>query len=232
MVDDDEDGDLVLLERWRNGDQRAGEKLCAKYFEEIYGFFVYKLPDQADDLTQQTFLACVKSRDRFQGRSLFRTYLFAIARNELLMQFRILSKKPDEVDVDSMSIADLVTSASKRIDHGRELERLRAALRRLPIEQQILLEFRYWHGLEAAALAEIYSATPGAIRVRLQRARDALRSRLGDPPDGSGPPGGSGPLGGSDPLSTSLREPDSTDEPADDPADDPADQPPKNGKAR
>jgi RNA polymerase sigma factor (sigma-70 family) len=205
VVDDDEDGDLVLLERWRNGDQSSGEKLCAKYFEEIYGFFVHKLPDHADDLTQRTFLACVKSRDRFQGRSTFRTYLFAIARNELLMKVRELSKKPTEVDVDSMSIADLVTSASKRIDHQRELERLREALRRLPVEQQILLEFRYWHGLEAGALAEIYGATPGAIRVRLQRARDALRGRLGDALDATS----------HDPLSTSLREPDSADDLAD-----------------
>jgi RNA polymerase sigma factor (sigma-70 family) len=199
-VDDDEDedeDDLVLLERWRSGDQTAGEKLCARYFDEIYGFFVHKLPDQADDLTQQTFLACVKSRDRFQGRSSFRTYLFAIARNELLMLIRTL-KKGEQIDLDQMSIADLVTSASKRLDHQRELERLREALRKLPVEQQILLEFRYWHGLEAAALAEIYHATPGAIRVRLQRARDALRTRLGDALD----------AGSHDPLSTSLREPD------------------------
>jgi RNA polymerase sigma-70 factor (ECF subfamily) len=218
MVDHDEDGDLVLLERWRNGDQRAGEKLCAKYFEEIYGFFVHKLPDQADDLTQQTFLACVKSRDRFQGRSSFRTYLFAIARNELLMYLRPIASHGQPVDLDQLSIADLVTSVSKRLDHQRELERLREALRRLPVEQQILLEFRYWHGLEAAALAEIYSATPGAIRVRLQRARDALRERLGDALDASS----------RDPLSTSLREPDS----ADDGADEPTGQPPQNGKAR
>src|SRR5262249_11003925 len=101
--DSEEEDDLVLLERWRSGDERAGEALCARYFEEIYRFFVHKLPEHADDLMQQTFLACVKSRDRFQGKSSFRTYLFAIARNELLMLIRVLTRPREQVDLDDVS---------------------------------------------------------------------------------------------------------------------------------
>jgi RNA polymerase sigma-70 factor (ECF subfamily) len=194
--------DLALLERWRNGDRRAGEELCARYFDEIYRFFVHKLADQADDLTQQTFLACVKSRDRFQGKSSFRTYLFAIARNELLMALRPLSRY-QHVDIAELSLEDLVTTPSRRLGKQQAHERLSAALRKLPVEQQMLLEFRYWHDLDAEALAELYESTPGAIRVRLLRARKALLAVLGGPPDEDA---------GDDPLSTSLREPEEPDE--------------------
>lgn len=192
--------DFALLERWRSDDRQAGEQLCARYFEEIYRFYVHKLPEQADDLTQQAFLACVKSRDRFQGKSSFRTYLFAIARNELFMALRSLTRV-EHVDIAELSLADLVTTPSQRVGKHQDHARLRAALSQLPIEQQILLEFHYWHDLDAAALAELYETSPGTIRVRLSRARDALRTRLGGALDDA-----------SDPLSTSLRAPDDPDD--------------------
>lgn len=197
--------DFTLLERWRNGDHRAGEQLCGRYFDEIYRFFVHKLSEEADDLTQQTFLACVKSRDRFKAQSSFRTYLFAIARNELFMALRKRSKV-EHVDLAVSSLADLVSSPTQRLAKHQARERLRAALGRLPVEQQLLLEFHYWHELDAGALAELYETTPGAIRVRLLRARKALLALLGGPPDEGD---------GNDPLSTSLREPDDADDPDD-----------------
>lgn len=170
--------DLAALQRWRNGDQRAGEKLCERYFQEIYRFFDQKIPAEADDLTQQTFLACVKARDQFRGVSTFRTYLYSIARNELYMRLRKLSKF-EHVDLEVSSLDELVSSPSKQLGKEQELAAVRAALRQLPVEQQLLLELHYWHDLDMAALAELFETSPGAIRVRLLRARRALRDRLG-----------------------------------------------------
>lgn len=52
-------------------------------------------------------------------------------------------------------------------------------LRTLPVEQQTLLELYYWEDLEIADLATIFEASANAIRIRLHRARQALRERLG-----------------------------------------------------
>jgi RNA polymerase sigma factor (sigma-70 family) len=168
--------DLALLARWRAGDRGAGEVLCGRYFEEIYRFFVHKLPGEADDLTQQTFLACVRARDQFRGDAQFRTYLFAIARNEYYMKLRVAPRL--HVDLDVSSLDELVSSPSKQLGKQQELAQVRAALRQLPVEQQVLLEFHYWHEMDAAALGEIFAATPATIRVRLLRARKALRECL------------------------------------------------------
>ena len=190
------DDDLTVLQRWRDGDARAGEDLCTRYFDEIYRFFEYKISGEADDLTQQTFLACVKARDRFRGQSSFRTYLYAIARNELYTRLRKLPRF-EHVDLEISSLDEIVSSPSKQLGKQQELAQIRAALRQLPVEQQVLLELHYWHDLDAAALAEMLDASPGAIRVRLLRARQALRERLGP----------STPPAADDRLSTSLREP-------------------------
>ena len=77
------DPDMALLEQWRAGDREAGQALFARHFREIYRFFEYRVGGDADDLAQRTFLACVTARDQFRGLSSFRTFLFAIARNEL-----------------------------------------------------------------------------------------------------------------------------------------------------
>jgi RNA polymerase sigma-70 factor (ECF subfamily) len=180
------DDDFAVLERWRSGDRRAGEDLCGRYFEEIYRFFEYKLPAEADDLTQQTFLACVKARDQFRGQSRFRTYLYSIARNELYMRLRKVSRF-EHVDLEVSSLNELVSSPSSQLGRQQELARVRAALVELPVEQQVLLELHYWHDLDMAALAELLGATPGAIRVRLLRARRALRARLAASPGAPAP---------------------------------------------
>lgn len=171
------DPDLALLERWRAGEARAGEELFTRHFAEIYRFFEHKAPDAADDLAQRTFTACIAARDRYRGQSSFRTYLFAVARNELFTYLRRLPRG-EHVDFWATSIAELVTSARSRVGRAEQVEQLRAVLRELPAEQQLLLELHYWHDLDAAALAEVFEVPPGTIRVRLLRARRALRAGM------------------------------------------------------
>jgi RNA polymerase sigma factor (sigma-70 family) len=196
------DDDLAALERWRAGDARAGEALCARHFDEIYRFFDHKLAGEADDLTQQTFLACVQGREAFRGEASFRTYLFSIARNQLYTRLRKLPKV-EHVDLEVSSLNELVRSPSTQLREREALAAVRAALRGLAVEQQVLLELHYWHELDAAALAEVFAATPGAIRVRLLRARKALRARL----EGGEP----GRAAADDGLSRALREPEPED---------------------
>jgi RNA polymerase sigma factor (sigma-70 family) len=171
------DADLILLERWRSGDRAAGEELFTRHFAEIYRFFEHKAGADADDLSQRTFMACVAAREQFRGQSSFRTYLFAIARNEL---YGYLRRRPrgDELDFEVTSLAELVSSLSGRLDRARQAEQLREALRALPAEQQLLLELHYWHELDAAALAEVFATSAATIRVRLLRSRRALREQL------------------------------------------------------
>jgi RNA polymerase sigma factor (sigma-70 family) len=170
------DADLPLLERWRAGDQQAGRDLVGRHFREVYRFFEHKARGDADDLVQRTFLACLAARHQFRAESSFRTYLFTIARNELYSHFRDLREEP--VDFDQISIEAIVTSPASRLGKEQRVEQLRAVLRELPAEQQLLLELRYWHDLDGAALAEVFDTTAAAIRVRLLRARRALRERL------------------------------------------------------
>lgn len=171
------DADLALLTRWRDGDMRAGQELFGRHFADIYRFFEHKVGQDADELAQRTFTAAVAARDRFRAEASFRSYLFAIARKQLYSFLRALPRG-EHVDFEATSIAELVTSLSSKLGRLRQIEQLREALGKLPAEQQLLLELHYWHDLDAEALAEVFESNAGAIRVRLLRARKALRAKM------------------------------------------------------
>ena len=100
------DPEIALLERWRAGDKRAGEELFNRHLEHVFRFFDGKVGSRAEDLTQQTFLACVKSRDQFHAESTFRTYLFGVAWKEL-RHFLQRESKMEQIDFDRSSLSEL-----------------------------------------------------------------------------------------------------------------------------
>ena len=177
--------DFELVDRWRGGDKTAGQELFERHFASISRFFTTKCEAEADELVQATFLSCLRARDSFRKQSSFRTYLFAIARNEL---YRVLrEKKKDQVlDFEQSSMAQLsATTPGARIDRNKEKQRLIEAMRQLPVAQQTLLELHYWENMSIAELADVFDAEQPAIRQRLHRARVALREKM----EGQAPPG-------------------------------------------
>jgi RNA polymerase sigma factor (sigma-70 family) len=170
--------DHELLQQWQGGDAAAGELLVERYFDPIYWFFRSKLDAEADELVQSTFLACLAAKDRFRGDSSFRTFLYGIARNQLFAALRGRSRADQHIDLEVSSIADLVSTPRTKLARGQEYEQLIGQLRRLPVEQQTLLELHYWGDVGIGELAEIFEAPEVTIRSRLHRARNALRELL------------------------------------------------------
>ncbi len=180
-----EEDDLALLDRWRAGDSAAGQALFQRHFACVFGFFETKCAAEAEELTQSTFLACVRAKDQFRKTSSFRTYLFAIARNELYHLLRTRRRKDDKLDFELSSIADLASSVGTKLVRQEEHRALVVALQHLPVDQQMLLELHYWEDQDIAALAEVFDAPAATIRTRLHRARKALRELVTEsaPPD-------------------------------------------------
>ena len=168
--------DFELLEAWRGGDDRAGRVLFARHFDSIYRFFRSKIGEEiAEDLTQQTFLGCVRGRERYRGDASFRTYLFTIARNRLYTHIRDRNRRDAVLEVGDKSVADLgLDSPTKMIAARQEQRLLLKAMRHLPLDMQVALELHYWEGLSVREICEVTGAPSGTIKRRLQRARQRL----------------------------------------------------------
>lgn len=167
--------DAELLEAWRAGDERAGRQLFERHFAAVYRFFRNKLEDAADDLTQQTFLGCLKGKERYRGESSFRTYLFTIARNRLYTYLRDKGRRDRVIEVGQTSMAEIsATSFSGLVAQKQEQRVLLRALRRLPLEMQVALELHYWEELTVREIALVVDTPEGTVKRRLQRARAKL----------------------------------------------------------
>jgi RNA polymerase sigma factor (sigma-70 family) len=181
------DDEAVLLEAWRAGDAGAGERLFRRYFDSIYWFFATKLDHGADDLAQDTFAAVLRNRERVGQRHSFRAYLFAVARSKLIDVLRTRGRQFDPLEV---SVADLGASLTSVLGRRQTHARLLAALRRLPVDLQLVLELHYFERMPGPEIAEALELPEGTVRSRLRRALAALRELLATDAgeDASAPP--------------------------------------------
>lgn len=171
--------DLELYEAWCEGDQRAGKRLFERHYLAVARFFANKITRDHDDLVQQTFLACVTSRDNFRRASSFRTFLYGIARNVLYRRLRDRSRHDDRIDLGTISAAELSPGPSTIVAKQREQALVLAALRAIPLHYQEVLELKYWEELPGSAIAEIVGISEANVRNRLRLGKQALERELG-----------------------------------------------------
>lgn len=170
--------DAQLVAAWRQGDASAGERLIERHLEAVHRFFSNKVRGSADDLVQKTFLACVESMEGFEGRSSFRSFLFAIARHVLYRHYRDGDDAFDPLTVSAASGMANEPTAADRLATHEEMRLLLLALRSLPLQLQTMLELAYWEGLADRELAEVLQIPAGTVKSRLRKARQLLDEQL------------------------------------------------------
>lgn len=183
-----EDG--ALLSRLRAGEQAAFEELVRAETGRLLAVTRRILPteDDARDAVQDAFLFAFRSLDRFQGHSRLSTWLHRIAVNAALMKLRTRRRKREE---------PLDPLLPTYLDDGHHAERFaqwddpadlieraenKALVRRLindlPDAYRTVLLLRDIEGLDTEETAKLLETTPNAVKVRLHRARQALRTLL------------------------------------------------------
>jgi RNA polymerase sigma factor (sigma-70 family) len=170
--------DLELLKAWRQGDSEAGQELFRHHYDAVYRFFSSKVSaETVQELVQETFTTLLRKLDTFEGKSTFRTYVFGIARVQLLEHIREL-RKLSHFDPLTHSVAALSSSPASMLDEKQEHRLLGIALTRIPLEYQILLELYLWEDLTGAQLATIVGVRENTMRSRLRRAKDLLKKQF------------------------------------------------------
>ena len=173
------DEDQALLDAWRDGDKRAGNQLVSKYYSLIERFFLNKVPDSAAaDLIQRTFLKLLEGRDRIRETASLRAYLLGIARNLLYQFYDRRRRDGARVDFATQSAADLGPSPTTMIAREQEAQLLFQALRRIPLESQMILELYYWESMRAREIAALLEVPEGTARTRIRRAKQLLEREL------------------------------------------------------
>jgi len=169
--------DERLMVAFSRGSTDAFCVLFLRYKQPLYGFFRRRIEDaaQAEELTQETFLAVLRASSRYQACALFRTYLYAIA-------FKILRAHRRRAAFRSTFTGAQPADREPAIQSAIEAElQLREAVGKLERMDREILLLREFEQLSYAEIAELLRLPVNTVRSRLFRARTALRGLLAAP---------------------------------------------------
>ena len=179
-----------FLAALRARDPEAVERLVRTESPRLLGVARRLLRNEADarDAVQDAFLSALQGLERFEGGSTLATWLHRIVVNAALMKLRSRRRKPEA------SIEDLLPSfledghhtvhpspweaADSLIERREVRELVRGSIDRLPDRYRTVLLLRDIEELDTAAVARVLGVTKAAVKVRLHRARQALRTLL------------------------------------------------------
>lgn len=168
----------ALLERAVEGDKQAFGALYEIYMDEIYRYFFYRLGhvQDAEDMTERTFLKVWESLDRFEtGRASFRTWLYRVAHNLLVDHYRT-DKPTDPLPDEPVKAPE--AGPEGQVESTQFGAELHAALGQLKPDYQQILTLRFVSDLSHSEAAQVLDRSEGAVRVLQHRALKALREVL------------------------------------------------------
>lgn len=179
----------------QRNDVTAFESLFRKYIGQVSGFAMSFVGSRAraEEIAQEALVQVYRTRDRYQPRAQFSTWLYRIATNLCLSEvrrteFRIALRAPDRdererSDDDVRELPDRTGRSGEEELMDREgVVRIQQALRRLPPQQRAALLLARVEGLSYADVAESLRCSVSAVKSLIHRATLALRDDLG--PDG------------------------------------------------
>jgi RNA polymerase sigma-70 factor (ECF subfamily) len=180
-----------LLARLRAGDDAAYEELVRTYSPRLLAVArrIVGNDEEARDVIQDAFLNAFRSLRNFHGDARLSTWLHRIVVNSALMKLRTRKRKPEE-SIEPLLPAFLADGhyaekfsswgeqADAALSRTETQELVRHHIDELPESFRTVLVLRDIEGLDTEETARVLDTTPNAVKIRLHRARAALRTLL------------------------------------------------------
>jgi RNA polymerase sigma-70 factor (ECF subfamily) len=178
------DGDEALVNRSRGGDRLAFEELIRRTGKLVFARLYLETGNthEAEDLTQETFLAAFRKISQLSDARTFRAWLMSIAHSVLIDAGRrksSLKRRAGNSNFDLVSgKSDAAMTPSQSAEHTDECQRVLSVLRSMPQEYRQPLTLRYLTGADYETIGRELGLTNGSLRGLLHRGLAMLREEL------------------------------------------------------
>jgi RNA polymerase sigma factor (sigma-70 family) len=171
--------DNALMLKVKKGDIDKMGLLYERYNRQLFRFLfnMTRQKELSEDMVQNIFLRMLKYPDGFMGFGEFKTWMYHIARNTVYDHFRKVKRTPAHSDVrefEERIEGELKTDG--QLEKEQELKILETAMEQLSDENRELLILCRFQELKYIEIARILNTTEGAIKVRVHRALNQLKS--------------------------------------------------------
>jgi RNA polymerase sigma-70 factor (ECF subfamily) len=187
--------DRLLVDRFKNGDKSAFDEMVTRYWVRIYSMVnqLLRNPQDAEEVTQDAFIRAHRGLENFRGESAFSTWLYQIAtnlaRNRYWYWWR--RKRDQSVSFDSpigpdndMTLAEIIPAQVETPDDitvtQEFVSRIGTGMERLSAKHREILILRNVKNHSYEEIADILKISVGTVKSRIARARESLRSKLGE----------------------------------------------------
>jgi RNA polymerase sigma-70 factor, ECF subfamily len=176
----------ALGQRAAQGDMGAFDALVTLLQGRVFGLAVRMLNDrgEAEDLTQEVFVALYHHLPGFRGESKLTTWVFTITRNRALNRMKFLRRRGayNATELDDAAASALADTSQPVVGEQQDADSVRALLethlRALPDEQRVLLVLRDLQDMSYEEIASETGLPMGTIKSRIHRARTTLATQL------------------------------------------------------
>jgi RNA polymerase sigma-70 factor (ECF subfamily) len=179
------DSDAVLVRRARDGDFDAFELLFERHRTLVYRFAYQMVPrrDDAEDIVQEAFVRAYQHLDRYRDEAKFTTWLLRIVTNLCTDQARMSQRRTALEQQEAQGALDWMTIGTtedpiQNLEEDRRKIALRKALHALPSHHRTVIILRDIEEREYTEISQILSCTVGGAKLRVLRARRALKDRI------------------------------------------------------
>ncbi len=179
-----EQDDAQLVQASQRGDQDAFAFLMQRHQRRVFNMVLRMLQDyeEANEITQEAFLAAWRGLPSFRGEALFSTWLYRIAYNCCLRQ---LERRKQERTLQVVMQAEYLLERVNEEKLAEDLIELRdwqamvrEQLEKLPTRYRLVLILRHLQEMTYEEMAEVLTIPVGTIKTHLFRARNLLKERL------------------------------------------------------
>ncbi|MBO6606863.1 RNA polymerase sigma factor [Psychroserpens sp.] len=174
--------DQILINQIKHGDTNAFGQLVDRYKDLVYTLAIRMLKnrEEAEEVSQDTFIKTYKSLDRFKGDSKFSTWIYRVAYNTCLDRIKKNRKHLNDVAINEVTTHQVQTidNALDKLEAEERKEAIKHCIDKLSSEDSFLLTLYYYEDLSLDEISEIVGMTSNAIKVKLFRCRKKLATIL------------------------------------------------------
>ncbi len=176
--------DQLLIDAVLAGDTQSFSVLVDRYKDLVFtlALRMIKHREEAEEVSQDTFIKVFRSLNRFKGDSKFSTWIYRVAYNTCLDRLKKHKREQQVVAIDEYTEHQVKTidNALDAMEKDERKQAIQNCLQLLPSDDSALLTLFYFEELSLEEIADIVGLTANNVKVKLFRSRKKLTSILRD----------------------------------------------------
>ncbi len=174
------DHETSIIQEIIGGNTQAFAMLVDKYKDLVFTLAIRMLKnrEEAEEVSQDTFVKIFKSLSKFKGDSKLSTWVYKVAYNTCLDRIKKNNRRQSEIAIDSYTEHQIKTldTALDALEEKEQQQTIQDCLQELASKDSFLLTLFYFEELSLEEISKIVDMAPNTVKVNIHRARKRLAS--------------------------------------------------------